>query len=90
MTATASSTSAQRKNELRASVLCLAEACPVRNCNPADCPLYQLRKKKSAERLKWFDALSEDDLAYLAAYHDVCLNLILVQNVAGENAFPET
>jgi len=90
MTTTASLTSAQRKSELRANVLALAEACPVENCNPTDCPLYQLRQKKYTARLAWFNALSEDDLAYLAAYHDVCLNLKLAQKVAEENFFPET
>ena len=90
MTTTASFTSAQRKSELRANVLALAEACPVENCNPTDCPLYQLRQKPYTARLAWFNALSEDDLAYLAAYHDVCLSLKLAQKVAKENFFPET
>ena len=29
---------------------------------------------KHMEWLMWFDALSEDDLSYLTAYHHVCMN----------------
>jgi hypothetical protein len=31
----------------------------------------------TANRLQWFEALSEDDLDYLAAYHQVCLGVKL-------------
>ncbi len=62
------------KDELRDTLLSLAEVCPVVECNPKDCPLYLLRKMKRPQRLKWFNALDEDDLVYLAMYHHVCLN----------------
>ena len=63
----------QLKDELRASLFSLTEACPVDECNPKDCPLYLLRKMKRPQRLEWFNALSEDDLVYLASYHHICL-----------------
>ncbi len=79
--------SQQRKDELRASLFPLVEICPVEECNPEECPLYLLRKKKYTERLEWINALSEQDLAFLAAYHDVCLNVKLSEASAGENHF---
>jgi hypothetical protein len=68
-----SSRSHEQQNELRASLLELSEACPFHQANPKDCPLCALRKMKPTKRLQWFDALTEDDLAYLATYHRVCL-----------------
>jgi hypothetical protein len=63
--------------ELRASLSELAKNCPVDECNPEDCPLFPLREMQRGERLRWFNALNEDDLRYLAAYHHVCMNLKL-------------
>jgi hypothetical protein len=68
-----SSRTQARRNELRANLLALSEACPFDHSNPEDCPLFKLRKKKPGERLQWFHALDEDDLAYLATYHHICL-----------------
>ena len=51
----------------------LAPACPVDHCNPSDCPLFAVRQMKPKDRLQWLQALAETDLAYLAAYHHVCL-----------------
>jgi hypothetical protein len=62
-----------RRSELRASLLALAAACPFDHSNPEDCPLFNFRKQNRWERGQWFHALAEDDLAYLAAYHQVCL-----------------
>lgn len=83
--ASAATGSQQRKDELRASLFPLVEICPVEECNPEECPLYLLRKKKYTERLEWINALSEQDLAFLAAYHDVCLNVKLNETPTGEN-----
>jgi hypothetical protein len=74
-TAALKTTSQRGKDELRASLLSLAKACPVDGCNPKDCPLYSLRKMEPRQRLQWFNALSEDDLVYLATYHHVCMNI---------------
>jgi hypothetical protein len=60
---------------LRDSVLRLAETCPVELTNPADCPLYGVRKLKPARRLRWFDDLTGDDLAYLNGYHCICAQI---------------
>lgn len=71
-----------QSDELRDFVLALAECCPLDRCNPPDCPLYQLRKRKMAERLKWLQALDEDDVVYLTSYHYVCLTTKTEQLVA--------
>jgi len=71
-----------RSGELRASLLELAEACPVDRCNPEDCPLFALRQMKLEQRLGWFETLDEDDLAYLATYHHVCLTTKLQPSLA--------
>lgn len=63
--------------DLRASLLELIDACPVERCNPADCPLFPLRKMNYRQRRLWFLALSPTDLEYLAAYHNVCMNVRL-------------
>jgi len=68
-------TSRRSKDELRASLLSLTKTCPVDGCNPKDCPLYSLRKMEPMQRLQWFYALDEDDLAYLATYHHICMNI---------------
>jgi len=62
------------KEELRAELRPLIEFSPVDKSNPKDCPLHLLRKAKRPQRLEWLNALDEDDLAYLAAYHHVCLH----------------
>ena len=67
-----------RKDELRASLYSLTEACPVDECNLELCPLFKVRKMKHMERLMWFDALSEQDLVYLNAYHNSCLSTKLI------------
>jgi hypothetical protein len=85
-TTTPTKPSQRRRDELRASLNILAEVCPVEGCNPEDCPLYEFRKLKHAARLNWFNALAEDDLAYISAYHHVCLNLKMLQELGDKNA----
>jgi len=63
----------KQKKELRAAVLELAECCPVTQCNPNDCPLFSLRKMTRRKRLQCLNALAEDDVAFLVAYHHICL-----------------
>jgi hypothetical protein len=62
-----------RRNQLRANLLALSEACPFDHRNPSDCPLFELRKMKPRQRVQWFKVLDAHDLAFLAAYHQVCL-----------------
>lgn len=69
--------------ELREALLPLAKDCPLEHCNPQDCPLYLVRKMKPRQRWQWFEALSEEGLTYLAAYHHVCLNTKLAATVSG-------
>ncbi len=72
MKATMHSIPREQKNELRANLLKLSEACPFHHDNPEDCPLFALRKMEPTKRVQWFDALIEDDLVFLANYHRVC------------------
>ena len=65
---------------LRDNLKELVNVCPVERCNPADCPLFPLRKMDYQQRLLWFVALSPADLEYLAAYHLVCMNVKLKGN----------
>ena len=62
-------------SQLQANVLKLSEACPFHVTNPADCPLFELRKLVPSKRLQWVEALSESDLEYLASYHRVCIKI---------------
>ena len=58
---------------LRANLSVLSEVCPADHSNPSDCPLFAVRQMKPTDRWQWLQALTEADLAYLAAYHHVCL-----------------
>lgn len=79
-------TNQPRNDQYRANLLLLTEACPVAecDCNPEDCPLCLVRKMNSTQRLEWFEGLSENDLAYLATYHYICLNKNPASNEAGK------
>lgn len=70
-TATASATSSA--TQLRAELMELIHGCPVDLCNPEVCPLFHLRQMNYNRRIEWFNALSQEDLEYLAAYHHVCM-----------------
>ena len=61
------------KSKLTANLLELFQACPLDHCNPEDCPLFELRGLRPRQRLAWLNALSEEDLSYLASYHYICL-----------------
>lgn len=75
-----------RRDELRANLLDLADACPIDHCNPKDCPLFSVRLLGRAARRRWIKTLEEDDLAYLATYHYVCLSTKLqLRSVGSED-----
>ncbi|MCX6914986.1 MAG: hypothetical protein NT167_18365 [Verrucomicrobia bacterium] len=78
----------QQKNELRANLLALSEACPSDDANPEDCPLFLLRKMKPRNRLQWLNALTDNDLVYLATYHRVCFTTKVDAAVAQATAKP--
>jgi len=65
----------QQRDELLVTLSELSKSCPFHQSNPEDCPLFPLRKIKSAKRLHWLKALSEEDLSYLATYHHICLRI---------------
>ena len=69
---------------LRANLTGLLDTCPADQCNPPECPLFRVRKLGRAQRLRWFNALSEDDLKYLASYCHVCMKLRLHSRPASE------
>jgi hypothetical protein len=69
-----------RRDELGASLISLARCCPLHERNPEDCLLFPVRKLKPSARLEWFNALTEDDLSFIAAYHHTCLNVKLAGN----------
>ena len=61
------------EKRLREAVLGLVKECPVKNRNPDDCILHAVRQMSAKDRLCWLNALSADELAFLAAYHQVCM-----------------
>jgi hypothetical protein len=72
----------REKNKLRDNLVELVKACPVDQSNPDDCPLYPLRRMRPTRRLHWFNTLTEDDLAYLASYHQICLTVKVESRLA--------
>ena len=74
---------AQKRTELQDNILNLASNCPMEHCNPADCPLYNVRKMELPGRLEWLNALSDEDLIYLNSYHFVCTKTKLDSLKAG-------
>jgi hypothetical protein len=74
--------------DLLPTILEVLDACPVDHCNPTDCPLFALRSLPRRKRVLWLNALSEDDLRYLAAYHKVCMGLKLAAHPPASK--PET
>jgi hypothetical protein len=64
--------SEKAKVALRDSALSLAKECPVDRSNPDDCPLHGVRQLGPVRSCQWIRELSEDDLSYLNAYHNVC------------------
>jgi hypothetical protein len=69
----------EQLDELRASLLTVVEFCPETACEGEDCPFFAVRSLNAAERKKWFDDLSSDELSYLAVYHHIYLNLKMSQ-----------
>jgi len=58
--------------KLRAGLMELSECCPVEHGNPELCPLFELRRMSPTKRAQWVNDLTENELAYLTAYHHVC------------------
>jgi len=58
---------------LKKAIAGLVKACPMSIDNPSLCPLHPVRKKGRTLRTRWLDALTVEDMAYIADYHKVCL-----------------
>jgi hypothetical protein len=69
--------SQQQRAELLDSILQVAMGCPVDQTNPADCPLFLIRKMDLPRRIQWLSNLTDEDLTYLASYHCLCLKIKL-------------
>ncbi len=67
--------SQQVKSGLIDQVLRIAQDCPIKHNNPAHCPLAEIRQLEMPERIKWINAMSDENLSYFAAYHCVCSKL---------------
>jgi hypothetical protein len=62
------------KSWLRTQVIHLTVLCPYDLTNPCTCPLYEIRKKSSIERLDWVDLLTDEEAANILSNHQQCLN----------------
>jgi hypothetical protein len=62
------------RNRLRTQIVHLSFLCPYDLANPCTCPLYEIRKKSSIERLDWVDSLTDEEAANILANHQKCLN----------------
>ncbi len=61
------------KNKLRTQVVHLTVLCPFDLTNPCTCPLHEIRKKSSIERLDWVDSLTDAEVADILSNHQECL-----------------
>ena len=64
---------AREREEVLSQVIQLTAACPIENCATPLCPLFEVRKLAAGERMEWIRALSNEDLEFLSAYHQICL-----------------
>jgi len=64
----------QAKSRLRTQVIHLTVLCPYDLTNPCSCPLNEIRRKSSLERLDWVDSLSNEEAANIYLNHQRCLN----------------
>ena len=59
---------------LKAKMVGLSVECPFDGTNPCTCPLFEIRKKSSIERLDWVDSLTDEAAANILANHQKCLS----------------
>ena len=62
------------KSWLRTQIIHLTVLCPYDLTNPCTCPLFEIRKKSSIERLDWVDTLTDEAAANILANHQKCLS----------------
>lgn len=51
----------------------VAVSCPYTKTNPADCPLFEVRKLPPSQLLEWLAGLKAEEKEYLMLYHECCL-----------------
>lgn len=68
-----------RRRWLERRVADLSRACPVTHGNPPECPLHGLRPLPAGIRHDWIHGLSDDELEFLARYHECCQAIKLGQ-----------
>jgi hypothetical protein len=62
------------REDLASQVLHLTLGCPHDMGNPPCCPLHEVRKLTPMERVQWVLMLTDEELEYLANYHEICLH----------------
>lgn len=67
------------KIRMQSDLLHLAAACPHGPENPDGCPLRDVRALDEVGRIGWVMQLSDEELEYATAYHQVCLQLKLAR-----------
>lgn len=65
--------SEDRLRQVNAQLAEFVKSCPVDERNPAECPLFKLRKQKAEKVAAWIEGLSLDEKEYLLLYHHCCL-----------------
>lgn len=64
----------------------VAASCPYTQTNPADCPLFEVRKLPLPELVAWFAGLRPDEKEYLMLYHECCLLVRWEREHGNDNA----
>ena len=67
------------RTRMQSDVLHLTAACPHGFKNPDGCPLNGVRALDEVGRIAWVMQLSDEELEYATAYHQVCLQLKLAR-----------
>jgi len=63
----------RQREELASNILQLTTGCPYGFDNPDFCPLHGVSMLEPAERAKWVEMLTDEELEYLSTYHEICL-----------------
>jgi len=59
---------------LGSRILHLTLGCPHNQDSPSFCPLHEVRKLEPCMWATWTQMLTDEDLEYLYAYHEICLH----------------
>jgi hypothetical protein len=50
----------------------LLDNCPILHNNPIDCPLYSIRGNCVADKQKWLESLSDEEISEILHQHGYC------------------